>query len=69
MKEFNFIADCDICNKRNTLCKEVTLFTKEKKKEVAMWCVKCSQEIDEEMARQQEEALYEVYEDIIRSSY
>ena len=69
MREFNVISNCDICKEQKALCKEITLFTKEKKQEVAMWCVKCSQEIEEEMARQQEEALYEVYEDIIRSSY
>lgn len=69
MEEFNNISECDICKTKSVICKEVILITKEKQQKVETWCKECSEKVDEEFAKQQEEAMYEVYEDIIRSSY
>ena len=73
MEIFNVISNCDICNEQKTLCREVITITKDGKQKVETWCEKCykeaEKEVIEERARQDEEAMYEVYKDIIRSSY
>lgn len=73
MKEFNIVSSCDICGEQETLCKEEIVITKDGRQKVETWCKKCykvaEQEAIEEMAMQNEEAMREVYKDIIRSSY
>lgn len=69
MEVFNIISKCDICKDESVFCKEVTLLTKEREEKIEKWCEKCSKKIDEEIAKQNELDMYEVYEDIIRSSY
>ena len=73
MKEFNIVSGCHICGEQETLCKEEIVITKDGRQKVETWCKKCYREIEqeaiEEMAMKNEEAMYEVYEDIIRSSY
>ena len=69
MKEFNIISSCDICGEQKVLCKEEIVITKDGRQKVETWCKKCYEEAIEEISEKNEEAMYEVYEDIIRSSY
>lgn len=69
MEEFNTVSSCDICGEQETLCKEEIVITKDGKQKVETWCKKCCKDAIEEMAMQNEEAMHEVYKDIIRSSY
>lgn len=68
MDEFNVNAECDIC-KQKKLCTEIILINKQKQQKVEFWCKDCIDEIEKEEAKKQEEAMQEVYEDIIRSSH
>lgn len=69
MEEFNVISRCDICKSESVLCKEVILITEEKQQKVETWCKKCFKKVEDEIAEQQEELMYEVYKDIIKSSH
>lgn len=69
MYEFNVIGQrCSIC-KENKPCTETVVITKEKRQKIEFWCKKCFEEITEEEQQKQEEAMREVYTDIIRSSH
>ena len=62
MYEFNVTGQCDIC-KEDKICTEVILI-KDKKQEVRLWCEKCFNNINEEVAQQQEEDMQETYESL-----
>ena len=68
-KEFSIVSNCDICGEKETLCKEEIVTTKDGRQKMETWCKKCYEEAVEEIAKKNEEAMYEVYEDIIRSSH
>lgn len=68
MKENIVITSCTICKKEKD-CTEEELYDINKIKEIQYWCKDCKREIEEEWARQKEDEMQEVYQDIIRSSY
>lgn len=69
MEGFNVISDCDICKERKVLCTEEILITNDNKQKVETWCKKCKDKMLKEHYKREEELMYEVYEDIIRSSH
>lgn len=69
MENFEVISKCSICEKEDVLCAKITLITKDKTQEIENWCEDCYNKEIKEIARQNEELMYEVYDDIIRSSH
>lgn len=54
ISEFDVISDCDICKRKNRLCKEVFLTKKE------TWCDECSEKIDKELSAYKESLTQEI---------